>query len=163
VPDPILETIMIDTAPPPAYEHESSESPNTERSKTPTASVSSLLSGILDDAQKLIRQQAMMLRAEIREDGRRTLQVAEYLSIGAVFAALGALFLMIAMVYLLNWVAPSIPLWACWAILGTVDLVGGIIALVIGRNKLSKYNPLPDKTLNTIEENLTWTTTPPRM
>lgn len=125
-----------------------------------SSSVAELLSGILDDAQTLVRQQAAMLRAEIREDGRRTIEVVQYMSAGAVLAAVGALFLMITLVYLLNWLVPTLPLWACWGIIGGVNLVGGVIAIVVGRRLLGQYNPLPDKTLNAIEENITWKTTP---
>jgi len=135
--------------------------PDTEHGST-TASVSVLLSGILDDAQTLVRQQAAMLRAEIREDARRTVEVILYLSVGGVLAAVGVLFTMVSLVYLLHWFVPALPLWACWAIFGGIDIVGGAIAIIIGRKLLGSYNPLPDKTLHAIEENLTWKTTSPR-
>jgi len=120
------------------------------------------VSGILNDAQTLIRQQAAMLRAEIKEDFRRTGDVARYMSVGAVLCAIGGLFLMISLVYLLNWFAPSLPVWACWAICGGLYLVLGGVAVYAGKRILDTYNPLPDKTLNALEENLTWKTTTPR-
>lgn len=144
---------------------ESPPHPNTERAgadQPVTASVANLLSGILDDAQTLVRQQASMLRAEIREDARRTMTVAQYMGVGAVLAALGALFLMISLVYLLNWLVPTLPLWGCWAIIGGVNVAGGIIAFLVGRMLLGRYNPLPDQSLHALEENLTWKTTPPK-
>ena len=135
--------------------------PETASGST-TGTVAELLSGILDDAQTLIPQQGAMLRAEIKEDARRTAQVVQYMSAGGVLAAVGALFLMISLVYLLNWLVPSIPMWACWAIIGAVNVLSAIAAFVIGRRLLGTYNPLPDKTLTAIEENLTWKTTTPR-
>jgi len=154
---------MIDTPLPDTDRGINARGPtDREATGSTVSSVADLLSGILDDAQTLIRQQAAMLRAEIREDALRTLSVLEYLSVGAVLAAVGGLFLMISLVYLLNYFVPTLPLWACWAILGGIDLAGGAVAIVVGRKLYATYNPLPDKTLNAIEENLTWKTTTPR-
>src|SRR5882672_1580489 len=92
----------------PAVNHEASavDSPNLTR----------LVSGIIDDAASLIGQQASMLRAEIREDLRRTKQAAKFLGFGLILAAAGILFLAVGLVPLLGWLAPSLPTWACWAI-----------------------------------------------
>jgi len=39
---------------------------------------------------------------------------------------------------------------------GGVVLVVGLIALFAGKRVFEKNNPLPDKTLNALEENLSW-------
>ena len=62
------------------------------------ATLTKLISGIADDAQRLIQQQYQMLRAEVREDLRRTKSVVVYLGIecgrsGRVFALLVSPFL----------------------------------------------------------------------
>src|SRR3954452_1320008 len=67
---PARTTIMIDTqsrsttveTPPPA----------------PSGNVTGLVSGIIDDAQKLMRQQLEMLKSEVREDFKRSKRAAEY-------------------------------------------------------------------------------------
>jgi len=123
------------------------------------APIGELLTGILNDAQTLIKQQAAMLRAEIREDIRRTGDVARYMSAGAALAAMGALFFLVSLVHLLHYLVPTIPMWGCWAIFGGLFLVAGAVAFYAGKRILDSYNPLPDKTLNALEENLTWKTT----
>jgi len=123
------------------------------------ASIADLLSGILNDAQTLIKQQAAMLRAEIREDFRRTGDVARYMSAGAALAVVGALFFLVSLVHLLHYLVPAIPMWGSWAIFGGLFLVAGAVAIYAGKRILDSYNPLPDKTLNALEENLTWKTT----
>jgi Putative Actinobacterial Holin-X, holin superfamily III len=114
-----------------------------------------LVSGIADDAQRLIQQQYQMLRAELREDLRRTKSAVAYLSVGAAALAIGALFLVVALPLLINWAFNLAP-WAGWAIVGGVMLVVGIIGLFAGKRIFEKNNPLPDKTLNALEENLSW-------
>jgi hypothetical protein len=117
-----------------------------------------LVSGIVSDAQTLLRQQVVMLRSEMKEDMRRTKEAAKYMGLGATLAALGALFLLIGSVYLLNWLAPDLPLWGCWAIVGGVLLVAGLVAIYAGKRVFDSFNPLPDKTAHALQENLTWMT-----
>ena len=99
-----------------------------------------------------------MLRAEVKEDVRRTKDAAIYMGIGAGVAALGSLFVVIGLVYLLNWFAPGLPLFACWMIVGGVIVLGGGIAFLVGKRLFNSFNPLPDKTINALQENLSWIT-----
>jgi len=117
-----------------------------------------LVSGIVTDVQTLIRQQVVMLRSEVKEDMRRTKDAAKYMGVGATLAALGAVFLLISSVYLLNWLAPALPLWGCWAIVGGVLLVAGAVAVYAGKRIFDSFNPLPDKTAHALQENMTWMT-----
>ena len=122
------------------------------------APVAELLGGIVGDVQTLIKQQAAMLRAEIREDFRRGKTATVYIGAGLGLAAIGTLFLVIGLVYLLNYLIPALPLFACWLIVGGLLVGGGLFAAVAGKRIFEKYNPLPDKTLNALTENLTWPT-----
>ncbi len=140
------------TAIDPAIDHEATTVDST--------SLTRLVSGIIDDATSLIGQQASMLRAEIREDLRRTKQAAKYLGFGLGLVAVGGLFLAVSLVPLLGSLAPSLPTWACWAIVGGALLLLGGIALVIGRTIAESFNPLPNKTLAALQENVTWITKP---
>jgi len=120
-------------------------------------SLTQLVSGIADDAQRLIQQQYHMFRAEVKEDMRRTKAAVQYLGVGAGLALVGVIFLLIALPLLLNW-AFNWPGWGGWALVGgTLVIVGGI-ALYAGKRIFEKNNPLPDKTLNALEENLSWIT-----
>ena len=117
-----------------------------------------LVSGIADDAQRLIVQQYQMLRAEVKEDLRRTKSALKYMGLGIGASLVGAVFLVVALPLLLNDLldtAEHRP-WVGWAIIGGVMLVIGLIGLFVGKRIFEKNNPLPDKTLNALEENLSW-------
>jgi len=120
--------------------------------------MSELVSGILDDTQRLFKQQVEMLRAEFKEDIRHTRQIAQYMGIGVGLIALGGVMLIVAAVHLLNWLVPTLPLWACWAIIGGSSLVVGGVAVYAAARILSKNNPLPDKSFNALQENVSWIT-----
>jgi len=121
------------------------------------STITELVAGILNDAQSLIKQQFAMLRAEVKQDVSRATQASKFLGIGAALAGIGALFLAIGVVYLLQWAfAPELALWACWAIVGGVLMVAGVAAFFIGRNYLKSVTPLPDRTINAFQENLSW-------
>lgn len=114
-----------------------------------------LVAGIADDAQRLIHQQYQMLRAEVKEDIRRTKSALVYMGFGIGASVIGVLFLVVALPLLVNW-GFNLPSWAGWAIIGGVMLAAGLIGLFVGRGIFMKNNPLPDKTLNALEENLSW-------
>lgn len=121
----------------------------------PNGTMSELVSGIIDDGQKLIKQQVDMLRAEIREDFRKTKDVAIYLGIGAGLASVGGVMLLVALVHLVRYLTDW-DLAGCWGLVGGLAVAFGAVAFVIGGRILKSYNPLPDKTLNALQENVSW-------
>jgi uncharacterized iron-regulated membrane protein len=142
-----MSTANVTTSPQPAAAH---------------GTVTELVSGIVDDAQRLLKQQMEMVRAEFKEDLRRTKQVGMAFGIGITLLGLAGVMLAITCVYLLQELAPTLPVWATWAIVtGTVMVLGGA-ALLIGNRILASYNPLPDKSFNALQENVSWVANPPR-
>ena len=119
-------------------------------------SVTSLVSGIVSDAQDLFRQQLAMFRAEIKDDLRQTIGILiAILSGGFMVAVSGAIFCFM-LVYLLHSLAPALPLWGCFGIVGAcVALVGGITAYV-AVSRFKTFNPLPDESVQALQENVQW-------
>jgi hypothetical protein len=122
-------------------------------------SVTQLVSGILDDAQRLAKQQFDMLKAEFREDLRRTQTALVLGGLGIVGLTVGAIALVFGVVYLLH-EQYQLSMWGSWFIIGTVFLVAGAVVGYLGRNMFESFNPLPDKTFNALQENLSWKTSP---
>lgn len=123
----------------------------------PNGSVTNLVSGILDDAQKLVRQQIDMLKSEVREDFRRSKRAAEFGSLGVVLLTVGFLGLVMALAYFLHEYY-QFSLWASWSITGGLFLVVGGALAATSYILLERFNPLPDKTFNALQENLSWKT-----
>jgi uncharacterized membrane protein len=123
-------------------------------------SVTELVSGIVKDAERLFRQQIEMVRAEFKEDLRRTKQVVLAFAVGAVLIAVAVVMLLVAGVHLLH-EQSGLPMSASWGIVGGSALLIGIIAAVVGGRILASYNPLPDKSFNALQENVSWITNPP--
>jgi len=123
----------------------------------PSGNVTGLVSGILDDAQKLVRQQIDMLKSEVREDFKRSKRAAEYGGLGIVLLTVGFLGLVAALAYFLH-EQYQFSMWASWGITGLIFLlVGGALAAT-SYVLLERFNPLPDKTFNALQENLSWKT-----
>lgn len=122
-------------------------------------SVAELVSGIVSDAERLFKQQIEMVRVEFKEDLSRTKQVVLAMGIGIGLLAVGVVMLIVAAAHLLHEQA-QLPMSASWGIIGGTVVVLGIIAAVIGGRILASYNPLPDKSFNALQENVSWITKP---
>jgi hypothetical protein len=119
-------------------------------------SVTSLVSGIVGDAQDLFRQQLAMFRAEIKDDLRQTIGILIAIISGAFMVAVGGALLCFMLVHLLNSLAPALPLWGCFGIVGAcVALVGGAVAYV-AISRFKTFNPLPDESVQAFKENVQW-------
>lgn len=121
--------------------------------------VTTLVSGILDDAQKLVRQQVEMLKAEVREDFRRSKRAAEFGSMGIVLLTVGFLGLVSALAFFLH-EQYQYSMWASWGITGLIFLAAGCALAATSYILLERFNPLPDKTFHALQENLSWKTEP---
>lgn len=122
-------------------------------------SLTKLVSGILDDAQALARQQFEMLKAEVREDFSRSRRAAEFGATGIVLLTVGMLGLVMALANYLH-ETYQFSMWASWGITGLLFSTLGGACAVTSYVLLNRYNPLPDKTFNALQENLSWKTEP---
>ena len=119
------------------------------------ASVSALLSGIVGDAQDLVRKEIALARQEIREELTAAKTAATALALAGAVLAVGGLFLLVTLALgladLLNW-----PAWAGFGIVGLVFGIAGAILLSSARQKMKQINPVPERTVETMKENIEW-------
>ena len=118
--------------------------------------VTTLVSGIVSDAQKLLAQQLSLFQHEIKEDLRKTKNAALPLVIGIVIALIGVTLLGIMVGHLLPWIWPQLPLWAGFGIAAGLTLAIGGALVIWGKTQFDSFNPLPDKTLEALKENVQW-------
>jgi hypothetical protein len=131
------------------------ETPDTASPGTVTV----LVSGIINDVQKLASQQIDMLKAEVREDMQRTRQALVVGGIGLALFTIGGFSLVFGLVYLLRDQA-GVSESNAWMIFAGICLAAGVALGFVARNLFESFNPLPDKTFNALQENLTWKTHP---
>jgi len=123
-------------------------------------SLTSLVSGIVSDAQDLMKQQLALFQAEVKEDMRKTSEAAASLGAGLAVTLVGSILLCFTLAYLLHWAFPQAPLWVWCAVVGGVVTGLGLGLIRVAWVKFHSFNPLPDKTAQALKENLEWKTTP---
>lgn len=122
-------------------------------------SLTELVAGIFNDGQRLLKQQLDMIRSEVREDLRKSRDVAVYLGLGIGLLSLGGMMLLVALVYLMNFLT-GWHLAACWGAVGGATVAFGAVALAAGRRVMNSFNPLPEKSFNALQENVSWIANP---
>jgi len=137
---------------------------------TPTGSeptVTSLLSGIVTDAQELIKQQLQLFKHELKDDMKRAQEALPSLGLGVVVAVTACFLLGLTLAHLLYWaVNPApvagpehLPLWGCYAITTVVFGVVGCILLYFAKKNLESL-PMSRQAAEATQENVEWLTKP---
>jgi len=121
--------------------------------------VTGLVSGIIDDTQRLFKQQAELLKADIKKDIKEAKDAGVSMMAAGALLGSGGLLLLFMLVYLLHEVV-KLPLWGSFGIVGGVLALAGGIAFYRGRQKLETLNPLPENSAQALQENLQWKTNP---
>lgn len=122
-------------------------------SREPT--VAQLVTGLMQDAQKLLRQEVALATHELRLALRTTIRAGMSLGLGIGLAALGGWLLILMVVHLVH-ALTALPLWACYGIVGGLLAAGGIGLLVLGKQKLVQLHVVPQDTVKTMKENVQW-------
>jgi len=128
-------------------------------------SATSLVTGIIEDLQDLVKQQIQLARREVQQDIRKATEGALFFAMSAGILFLGAIVSCFALAYLLHWAtSPTdadparLPLWACHGIVGLVLLVGGGALAWAGRMKFQSIHPLNNPATEALKENIEWAT-----
>jgi hypothetical protein len=124
----------------------------------PGPGVGALVSGIVQDAQELIDQQLALFKQEMRQDLKKARKGLGLLALAAGTLLVGSILLGLMLVHLLATLAPSLPLWSCYAIIGGILAGIGAFLAMQGREKLGQVGP--EQTTKALEENLEWKTKP---
>ena len=119
-----------------------------------TDSVGELIGGVVGDARDLIREELAMFRTEFQEELRKGKAVSVTFSTAALLGGLGLIVLALAVggaiAALFDW-----PLWAGYAVMAALLLIGAGVLGYAGARILSTIQALP-KTRATLQENFAW-------
>jgi len=115
----------------------------------------SLFTGILDDAKTLMRQEAQLLKNEIKLEAFKAGRAASGFGIGAVLAGIGALFLQLMLVHGLNeWF--SWPMWVSYGLVGGAIVGIGITLIIKAQSLAGTVHATPRRSLHAMKENVQW-------
>lgn len=118
-----------------------------------TEGLGSLVTGIVEDLQRIVRGEVQLAKTELKEDLSSVSKGIAAAAIGGIIVFVGFIFLMLAVTFLINkW----LDLWISAGIVAIVLLVIGIIALLIGKQRLSASNLKPEQTIESLKEDQQW-------
>jgi uncharacterized membrane protein YqjE len=115
--------------------------------------ISGILHEIGNHLTEIVRSEVRLARAEIRQDVTDVARASLFLTVSAVFGLYAFGLFLLAIVYGLQ------EIWPPWASALSVGCGVGIVAatfLLIGRKKMKLASLRPDKTIQTLEENVKW-------
>jgi hypothetical protein len=128
----------------------------TARARAAEASPGELASEVAKDMSTLVRQEVALAKSELQQEAK-TAGTAVGAFGGAGFAGYFVLvFLSLAMM----WALGSIMAlgWAALIVAAVWAVIAGVFALV-GRRKLKGFNPKPERTIETVKEDVQWAKT----
>ena len=115
----------------------------------------SLVSGILDDARVLMRQEVQLFKDEVKLELFKAGRAASGFGVGAVLAAVGGLFLLLMVVHGLHeWL--SLPLWGSYGLVGALVVGIGIALIMRAQSLAGSVHTMPQRSLHTMKENVQW-------
>jgi VIT1/CCC1 family predicted Fe2+/Mn2+ transporter len=126
-----------------------------ENVQSDAPSMATLVGGIIQDAQRLVRQEVALARREMQVELDKAKGASVALAIGAGLAMLGGVFLGLTVVFLLH-EPGGLPLWASFLIVGGVLAIGGAIGLFAGIQQVRTISLVPPQTAETLQENVQW-------
>jgi len=123
-------------------------------------SLSSLVGGIINDFQLLMKQEVALARRELADELRKAKQALISLGIGIGVLAIGGLLFVLMLVHLLSWAVPAIQLWGSYAIIGGILIAAGAALLLRAKSKAEDIHVVPERTAETMKENIKWIQNP---
>jgi len=128
----------------------------TEIENHPGESTSSIMGGIVDDLRDLVKQELRLVQEEVKEDFRKARNASMYWAVGVAVLALSVVpFLFMAVHGLHAITSPagsdpaSLPLWACYGIVGAVIAIVGYVMMSSGQKRFESVSDLVE---NQIQE-----------
>jgi uncharacterized membrane protein YqjE len=112
-----------------------------------------VLQDILSNVQEIIRAEVRLAKVEIREEASKAFSSMVWVLVGAVCAAFAVTFLLWTIVYAVGLVW---PMWAATLVVAAVLGMAGAVILSSGVRQMKHVSPTPERTVETIKENVAW-------
>lgn len=116
-------------------------------------SIGDILRDIAGSLQSIIRSELRLAKIEMTDSARRARSSAISFSIGGFLGLYAVGFLLLAAMFALEVVLPA---WLAALIIGALLAIGAGAGLSAGRARWKTVHP-PEKTIQTVKEDLLWT------
>lgn len=126
-----------------------------EETHTTRNGIVGLIGGLVGDVRTLFRQELQLLRDEFFLEIDKIRQAAVAVGAGIGVTIIGGLFVFIMLVHVLHQYA-SLPLWACYGLIGVILLAVGGALLIKAKQSLQNFNLMPRRTLRSMKEDAQW-------
>jgi uncharacterized membrane protein YqjE len=124
---------------------------------TDDRSVGDLIGEVADDFQRLVRQQLELAKVELKEQAVAAGRAGALFGIAALAGLMTVLMVSFALVFALAEVMPAG--WAAF-IVAVVWVAIGAVTYVMARLRLRAVSPVPQKTVETLKEDMQWLRNP---
>jgi len=127
--------------------------PDTKPTENPPR-VATLVGGLIEDSQRLIRQEAALARREIQQEWDKTKEGVGLLAAAqAVFTLVAVLFGFTLVKLLQQYLLPDYE-WACFAIVTVLFAIGGGLLLGAGLMKFKQVHVVPPQTVESLRQDV---------
>ena len=122
-------------------------------SKSDDRPFSRIVQDVLAHLTEIVRSEVQLARTEVRADIAQVARAGVFVAIGAVFGLYALGFILLSVVHALETrLSPGLSA----LIVGIGVGVIAAIFLSVGRTKLKRADLKPDKTISSLQENVTW-------
>jgi uncharacterized membrane protein YqjE len=115
--------------------------------------VAEVLQDIAANIQEIVRSEFRLAKAEIQIEAAKATRSGIPLLVGVLLALYALGFLLLAGVHALSIVVEP---WLASLIVGVGVLIVSSILVSVGRNRLKEVKVVPEKTVDTVKENVQW-------
>src|SRR5437764_8516287 len=116
-------------------------------------SVADLLQNIVANVQTIIRSEVRLAKTEVKEEVTKAGRAAGMMAGGLVAAWFTAWLFLLAILFGL---ATVMPMWGAALLLFVIMGVLTAILLTAGKKRFKAVHPTPEKTIETMKENVEW-------
>ena len=115
--------------------------------------LSDVLQDILRSLQDIVRSEVRLAKVEIRDDARQAASSAVWIAAGTIGALSAWAFLLWTITFALS---TRMSMWAATLIVALVLACAASVLVVGGIRRMRRINPIPERTIASIKENVEW-------
>ena len=116
-------------------------------------SLSDVFQDIVRNVQEIIRAEITLAKTEVREEASKAVASLAWTIVGGLSGIFAVIFILWTAAYALGLVW---PMWVATLVVAVMLTLAAIGLLIIGIRRLRQLHPTPERTVQTIKENVAW-------